>query len=85
MTDALKACTYAPDAHRRRLTFVTVGVGGAGIVAAVVPFVSSFAPSERAKALGAAVTVSIEGLPEERLMTVEWRGKPVWILQPSAT
>ena len=84
MSDTLQAPPCAPDAYRRQLTFVTVGVGGAGIVAAAVPFVSSFAPSERAKALGAAVTVSIEGLPEERLMTVEWRGKPVWILRRSA-
>lgn len=84
MPDTLQVPPCAPDAYRRQLTFATVGVGGAGIVAAAIPFVSSFSPSERAKALGAAVTVSIEGLPEERLMTVEWRGKPVWILRRSA-
>src|SRR5690606_743786 len=72
-----------PDASRRRITWMTTGVGGAGVVAAGVPFVASFAPSERAKAVGAPVTASIAGLREEKLMTVEWRGKPVWILRRS--
>ncbi len=73
----------APDAERRRLTLLTAGVGGAGIIAASVPFVSSFAPSERAKSQGAPVTVAVDGLREESLTTVEWRGKPVWILRRS--
>ena len=72
-----------PDASRRRITWMTTGVGGAGVVAAGVPFVASFAPSERAKAVGAPVTVSIAGLQEGKLMTVEWRGQPVWILRRS--
>ncbi len=63
---------------------MTTGVGGAGVVAASVPFVASFAPSERAKAIGAPVTVSIARLAEEKLMTVEWRGAPVWIVRRSA-
>jgi ubiquinol-cytochrome c reductase iron-sulfur subunit len=46
-----------------------------------VPFVSSFAPSERAKAAGAAVEVDISALKAGEMQTVEWRGKPVWILK----
>lgn len=53
-------------------------VGGAGIA---VPFVSSFQPSERARAAGAAVEVDISGLKPGEKMTVEWRGKPVWIIK----
>jgi ubiquinol-cytochrome c reductase iron-sulfur subunit len=53
-------------------------VGG---VAAAVPFVSSFQPSERAKAAGAAVEVDISALKPGEKITVEWRGKPVWILK----
>jgi ubiquinol-cytochrome c reductase iron-sulfur subunit len=55
------------------------GVVGAGFVA--VPFASSFAPSERAKAAGAAVEVDISALKPGEKMTVEWRGKPVWIVR----
>ncbi len=75
--------TEEPDASRRRITWMATGVGGVGVVAASVPFVASFAPSERARALGAPVAVSIAHLPEEKRMTVEWRGKPVWILHRS--
>lgn len=55
------------------------GVVGAGAVA--VPFVSSFSPSERAKAAGAAVQVDISTLQPGERITVEWRGKPVWIMK----
>ncbi len=55
------------------------GAVGAGFVA--VPFVSSFSPSERAKAAGAAVEVDISALKSGEKMTVEWRGKPVWIVK----
>lgn len=55
------------------------GVVGAGAVA--VPFVSSFQPSERAKAAGAAVEVDISTLQPGQKLTVEWRGKPVWVVR----
>ena len=55
------------------------GVVGAGFVA--VPFVSSFQPSERARAAGAAVEVDISALKSGEKMTIEWRGKPVWIVR----
>lgn len=57
------------------------GAVGAGFVA--VPFVSSFQPSERAKAAGAAVEVDISALNPGEKLTVEWRGKPVWIMKRS--
>ena len=55
------------------------GVVGAGAVA--VPFVSSFQPSERARAAGAAVEVDISAIKPGEKLTVEWRGKPVWIIR----
>jgi len=45
-----------------------------------VPFVSTFAPSERARAAGAPVQVDISGIKPGEKLTVEWRGKPVWIV-----
>ena len=55
------------------------GVVGAGFAAA--PFVGSFQPSERARAAGAAVEVDISALKAGEMKTVEWRGKPVWIVK----
>lgn len=71
------------DLHRRRLLAATAGVGGVGAVCAAVPFVESLAPSEAAKAAGAPVEVEISDLAPGKMKTVEWRGKPVWILHRS--
>jgi ubiquinol-cytochrome c reductase iron-sulfur subunit len=68
------------DCGRRRLVVATAAVGGVGVLAAVVPFVSSMLPSERANAAGAAVEADISKLAPGQMMTVEWRGKPVWIV-----
>jgi ubiquinol-cytochrome c reductase iron-sulfur subunit len=50
-------------------------------VALAVPLLESFSPSERAKAAGAAVEVDISRLKPGEKLTVEWRGKPVWIMR----
>ena len=71
----------AIDPGRRTWIGITCGAGALGGMAAAVPFVSSFAPSERAKAAGAAVEVDISNLKPGEMATVEWRGKPVWILR----
>lgn len=71
----------ALDRSRRTWITITCGAGAVGGVATAVPFVSSFAPSERAKAAGAPVRVDIGALQPGEKMTVEWRGKPVWILR----
>ena len=69
------------DPGRRTWVAITAGAGAIGGVAAAVPFVSTFAPSERAKAAGAAVEADIGALQPGEKVTVEWRGKPVWILR----
>ncbi|WP_415033976.1 ubiquinol-cytochrome c reductase iron-sulfur subunit [Azonexus sp.] len=68
------------DCGRRRLVVATAAVGGVGAVGALVPFVSSLLPSERARAAGAPVEADIGKLESGQMMTVEWRGKPVWII-----
>ena len=66
----------------RRAALITAGVvGGAGCIAAAAPFVSSFAPSERAKAAGAPVQFDLSQIAPGEMKTVEWRGKPVWVLR----
>lgn len=69
------------DCGRRKLIAATAVTGGALGVAAAVPFVASLTPSERAKAAGAPVEADIGKLEPGQMMTVEWRGKPVWILR----
>jgi ubiquinol-cytochrome c reductase iron-sulfur subunit len=69
------------DTGRRTWIAITCGAGAIGGAAVAVPFVSSFAPSERAKAAGAPVQADISALRPGEKMTVEWRGKPVWIVR----
>jgi len=52
----------------------------AGVVGLAVPMLKSFAPSARARAAGAPVEVDISKLEPGQMMTVEWRGKPVWLV-----
>jgi len=68
------------DGSRRTWLIATSVAGGIGGVAAVVPFAASFEPSEKARAAGAPVEVDIGQLEPGSMMTVAWRGKPVWVL-----
>jgi ubiquinol-cytochrome c reductase iron-sulfur subunit len=69
------------DKDKRNWIVATCAVGGIGVAAVAVPLVSSLQPSEKAKAAGAAVEVDISALKPGEKMTVEWRGKPVWIVR----
>jgi len=70
------------DKGKRRFLIGATGVvGGVGAVAAAVPFVMSFFPSERAKAAGAPIEVDISKLEPGQKIDVEWRGKVCWIVQ----
>lgn len=72
----------SPEDPSRRLWLATTSItGGAGLVATAVPFVSSLAPSERARALGAPVEVGVQDLAPGSIRTIEWRGKPVFVLR----
>jgi ubiquinol-cytochrome c reductase iron-sulfur subunit len=68
------------DCGRRRLLVATAAAGGVAGIVTVVPFVASMMPSERAKSAGAPVEADISKLVPGQMMTVEWRGKPVWII-----
>lgn len=73
------------DLRRRKLLLAaTTGVGIAGAVATAIPFIDSMAPSEAAKAAGAPVETDINRVDPGKLMTVEWRGRPVWIVHRTA-
>ena len=65
---------------RRFLVAATSAVGGVAGVAVAVPFVLSMTPSARARAAGAPVEVDISKVEPGMMITIEWRGKPVWIV-----
>lgn len=69
------------DSSKRTWIITSACAGAVGGMATAVPFVSSFQPSEKAKAAGAAVEVDISNLKDGEKLTVEWRGKPVWIIK----
>ena len=67
--------------RRRFLTTSATVVGGVGVLATAVPFVSTFTPSAKAKAIGAPVEVDIGDIGPAEIKIVAWQGKPVWILR----
>ncbi|MGE0347696.1 ubiquinol-cytochrome c reductase iron-sulfur subunit [Hydrogenophaga sp.] len=79
MSEATAGATV--DRGRRTWLITSCAMGGAGAAAVAVPFVSTFQPSERAKAAGAPVEVDVSGIQPGEKLVVEWRGKPVWILR----
>lgn len=68
------------DLDKRNFLIASSAVGALGCAAVAVPFVKSMTPSERAKAAGAPVEVDVSKIAPGTMMTVEWRGKPVWII-----
>jgi len=69
------------DTGRRHfLTVATVATGAVGAAFALTPFLASWKPSARAKAMGAPVEVDISKLEAGALMKIEWRGKAVYIV-----
>ena len=68
------------QSKRKFLIAATSVAGGVAVAAVAVPFVTSMLPSERAKAAGAPVEADISKIEPGSMITVEWRGKPVWIV-----
>jgi ubiquinol-cytochrome c reductase iron-sulfur subunit len=68
------------DPTRRQLLLATSAAGAVAGLGVVIPLVSSMMPSERALASGAPVEIDISKLAPGQMMTIEWRGKPVWII-----
>ena len=76
--------TNTVDTDKRRfLTNATTVVGSIGAIAVTIPFISSLSPSAKARAAGAPVEVDISKLEVGQLLTIEWRGKPVFVFRRS--
>ena len=70
------------DLHRRRLlTTAATVVGGVGVVATSIPFISTLTPSAKTRAIGAPIEIDISELKPGELKIEKWQGKPIWILR----
>ena len=84
----IKGFVFMDDARvdksrRRFLLKATAFIGGAGAAFAATPFVASWWPSAKAKSAGAPVECDISQLEYGQQLTIEWRGKPVWVIRRS--
>lgn len=71
-----------PNEQRRRFLSVATGfVAGACMVGAAIPFIGSWYPSAKAKTVGAPVKVNVEKIEPGAMVSVEWQGKPVFVLR----
>ena len=66
---------------RKFLAAITALYAGVGAIFVATPFVKSFKPSRRAKAVGAPVDIDLSTIEPGALKVVKWRGKPIWILR----
>ena len=67
--------------RRKFLTRSTQILGGIGGVFALVPFLATMSPSERAKSAGAPIEVDVSNIQPGMYKVFEWRGKPVWVVR----
>jgi len=83
MTDAgASADQELIDADRRKfLTAATSATAAVGVVFAAGPFIASWQPSERARALGAPVTVDLSKLEVGQMIMPVWRRQPIYIFR----
>ncbi len=69
------------DLKRRRfLVRATTVIGAGGLALTAIPFIGSMNPSEKVAAAGAPVEVDTDKIEPGALITVLWRGRPVWVL-----
>ncbi|MBK7250580.1 MAG: ubiquinol-cytochrome c reductase iron-sulfur subunit [Gammaproteobacteria bacterium] len=78
---AIAVAQDVDDSRRRFLTLATAATGAVGVVFAAVPFVASWKPSERARALGAPTEVDLAQIEPGQLIVTSWRKQPIYIVR----
>lgn len=74
---------HAPGRRRMLVTAASV-VGGLGVGVALIPFVRSMNPSDKARAAAGPITLDVSKLEYGQQITVQWRNRPVWVLRRTA-
>jgi len=76
--------TNEPDQGRRKVLIgLTAGFAAAGVAFAATPFVTTWNPSARAKAIGSAVKVDVSKMMVGQQIQVSWRKQPILIIRHS--
>ncbi|MSR00278.1 MAG: ubiquinol-cytochrome c reductase iron-sulfur subunit [Gammaproteobacteria bacterium] len=82
MSDNLYNSAEEVDNDRRKfLTTATAATGAVGVVFTLTPFIASWKPSERARAMGAPVEIDLSKLEPGQMMTATWRKQPIYIVR----
>jgi ubiquinol-cytochrome c reductase iron-sulfur subunit len=71
----------ADQGRRRFLIGATAAVGAVGVGFAAVPFLATWQPSAKAKAIGAPVEVNVSKLKPGQILKVQWRGQTIGVLK----
>jgi len=70
------------DTSRRKfLTTATAATGALGAAFVLVPFISSWKPSERARALGAPIELDVSKLEPGQMTIVTWRKQQIYVVR----
>ncbi len=70
------------DLSRRKfLTTATIATGAVGAAFAAVPFIASWQPSERAKALGAPSELDVSKVDPGQMAIITWRRQPIYVVR----
>jgi ubiquinol-cytochrome c reductase iron-sulfur subunit len=81
MTEVARAEEEIDLSRRKFLTAATVGTGAVGAVFVAVPFIASWAPSERARALGLPTEVDVSKLEPGQMTETTWRKQRIYIVR----
>jgi ubiquinol-cytochrome c reductase iron-sulfur subunit len=72
------------DSRRKLLGAATAATGALGIAFAAAPFLSSWTPSERARALGLPTEVDLSKLEPGQMVVTVWRKQPIYVVHRTA-
>lgn len=81
---AVSESPESPEVDQSRRRFLTIATTAAGAVGAgfvAVPFISSWKPSERARAMGAPIEWDISKLEVGQMVTIVWRKQPIYVVR----
>jgi ubiquinol-cytochrome c reductase iron-sulfur subunit len=85
MTEVGAIADHSPpevdESRRKFLTVATAATAAVGAVIAAVPFVESWSPSERARALGAPVEIDVSKLQIGQMITPTWRRQVIYVVR----
>jgi ubiquinol-cytochrome c reductase iron-sulfur subunit len=81
MADHAAVAGEAVDLSRRKfLTRATIATGAVGVVCAAIPFIESWSPSERARALGLPTELDLSKLEAGQMAVTVWRRQPIYVV-----